>query len=629
MESEGAAGLGGGPRPEDDQRAEIRARIQRFARIRSGHRALPMTASELEFTAERDRATETLRNALQTIAGGASEALAGETKPGAGAVLTQADRTLDEMESDLLARMDRVSFADLRAEVPRAIARRREDVIALVDVLIADRDDLVHRLSKLEYLITVLATEEVDGERKVLHDPVRLTPSLESIANEQIPSEESEAVAIELFQAACPQSGHDDLESLRSSRDRKAALGLLRLAPNVLRAVVTYNARVFNRLASSLSADERADSLLEELVRDPGEVDSGCAPGLQSTLDDTDEIWSRVGRDEPLTHHEQSGQEETDIESVYDNARLEDVLVALRRRLGGIPIGSCTSERVALALDVSRLDQLEREAICDLTRDEDASIVAYAALVGLLLRDLGAVRSDLAELGVDEEELSSAWLLELDRDFGRLVSRELANPERYSHASKLSGIKTKHLLAPLSSRRQRRPGVPNDGEDPKPVGDAEPESSRSTRTSRHEDRRTKDHTSDPSLEQVGRAWRALVSSHQARTWASAAVLLVAIFLAANVVTQRPTTVETLDSRALAQRSPFLESAYRNEQGRGRTLIGRLDEDYGDLPPERQRAVARELVDRLETEGIDEIMLYGPRGRLLVHSANGELRRPAP
>jgi hypothetical protein len=366
-----------------------------------------------------------------------------------------------------------------------------------------------------------------------------------------------------------------------------------------------------------LTSDEEADSLLEELVRDPVDDGSTCTRRQPASLDETDEIWSRIGReqtDEPA---------QADVESVYDNARLKDLLVALRRRLNGIPIGSCTSERVALALDLSRIDAIEREAIVATSPGEEESILAHTALVGLLMRDLGAVRSDLEDLGVDEATLSSAWLLELDRDFGRLVSRELADPSQYARVSKLSGIKTKHLLAPLASRRERRPSLPAD------EPETESRSERRTGTPPRQGGQVAERAADPDRMQVGRAWRAILASQQTRTWAGAAVMMLAVFLTANVVTQRPTTVETLDAQTLSRTSPFLQSAYRNDQGRGRTLIGRLDADFEKLSHVRQLAVAREMVDLLWTDGVDEVMLYGPKGHLLVHSTDGELRRPSP
>lgn len=605
---------------EAERRSAIRARIQRFARIRSGHRVLPMTAGDREIADACNRMSEEVRTALQAFARDETEHAVDATE------LAGIDAKLAGMEADLLARIDRVSFAELRAALPRAMGHRPADVTALLDALLADPEGLSPRLSKLEYLVTVLATEEIDGERKVVHDPVRLTPALESIATAQAPSEEAEAVAIELFQAACPEPGHDDFETLRFCRDRKAALGLQRLSPNVLRAVVTYNARVFNRLASTLASGEEADALLEELVRPPDDADPAFELRRMDGLDDADEIWSRIGRDDSLE------PEPAAVESLYENARMQDVLAALRRRLSDIPIGSCTSERVALALDVSRLDAPEREAIRSPSRSHEEVILAHAALLGLMLRDLGAVQSDLEELGIDQTVLGSSWLVELERDFARLVNQKLSDPEQYARASTLSGIKTKHLLAPLSSRRERRAVFAEEAEDAAAVDPSEASGEDSAAVWRARARRgrggpTRGSALETERSGLGGTWSAFLASRQTRALAGASLMLASVLLMANFVTQRPTTVETLRGPTLSRTSPFLVSAYRNDEGRGRILIGRLDEDYDALAPERRLAVARDLVERLATDGVGEIMLYGPKSRLLVHSIDGQLRRP--
>ena len=177
--------------------------------------------------------------------------------------------------------------------------------------------------------------------------PARLTPALARFTNELTENDETEAVAVELYQAACPAGDGEDLSwHLRQSRDRKGALGLTCLAPNVLRAVVTYNTRVFNLFASNLDSLRASDDLLDQIL---GEG-MGLAEHRSDELDDADDVWDRIGvSDAPP--------------SVFESQGLSIVLDALRRRLSGQPIGSCTSERVALSLDASRLEDFEEEAI--------------------------------------------------------------------------------------------------------------------------------------------------------------------------------------------------------------------------------------------------------------------------
>lgn len=605
-------------------RDRVRPSIERFARIRAAHRALPMTATELGFAESRDRVAERVRRSLQALAKpSAPEAEAHEDLETS---LEGVEALLASMHADLLERVDRASFPELRATVPRAVDRRRADVLGLLDLMLEDREGVPARLTKLEYLITVLATEESEGERKIVHDPVDLTPTLALLSAEQLAGDEAETVAMLLYQAACPESGRDDLDALRTCRDRKAALGLERLSPNVLRAVVTYNARIFNRLASTQSSEQEADALLEELARDDAE--SGVASGgpTPGELDESDEIWQRIGAGSD------DAKKDGDIVSIYEAPGIEALRGALRRRLSGTPIGSCSSERVALALDVSRLEALEREAFLSAEPEPEQSVVVAAALVGLLLRDFGAVCSDLADLGVDEETLADVWLREVEVDLAKLVTERVGDPDRYAEASALSGIKTKHLLAPLAARRERVAGESREIEQANGGLDHGADTSASADAASRPWRKRSprpDLAGAPAASVSG--WTVAGALPPRTRWALAALVLLFAVTSVNLLGGRPTTVETLDAGALAAVSPLLESAYRNDHGRGDVVIGRLDADAGwpALASERRLAAAREIVGRFESAGVREVMIYGPRGKLEIHSVAGTLRRPAP
>ncbi len=603
----------GGEAPKIDVASEgvvaVRARVSRFTQIRSALRSLPLTASEMEQVGPDDALAATVYDALKPLAD--DPALATRPLEGLLSELAQVDLGLDRMAEALLGRLDRVPFAELRASIPRAVEARRHDVLGLVDIMVQDRDKLLDRLSVLEYFVTNLATEEVGRDRKVVHDPVTLTPSLAQVANEQDASDEAEAVALELFQADRPDEPGNDLDWLRSTRARKDALGMARLAPNVLRAVVTYNARVFNRLAAAADGDP----FLEAMVGDPSTATGGDGAPAVGAIDDTDDIWTRVGVPE-------------EAESLFDHDGLASVLDALRQRLQGAALGQTAAERVGVALDVARLERIEIDAILSRDPDEAQTVLSYSSVIGLLLGDVGVIRSQLVDLGIVESTLSYTWLFEIERALAALISSMVADATRYDLTSKLSGIKAKHFLAPMQRMRERTPAAPVDGPEADVDDPSEaPEGNIERAPARHARRGPPTVRPEPDARRPSVLLRQVAASRRARAALVAAIATILAIVGANRLSDTPTNVASLEDRDLARLSPYLTSAYRNENGEGAIVIGRVDADFEKLSPPRQEAMALDLVRQFERDGAREVMAYGPKGRMLIHYVDGVLRRP--
>lgn len=606
-------------------REQVRERISRFARIRAAHRALPIGAGELDFVEERDRRADALRGVLRALAESADAATetpdcASPVEPDCALAFEDVDAELDAMETDLRGRVDRTAFSELRASIPRVVDANRSEGLALLDCLVGDPSTPVDRLAKLEYLITILSTEDVDGARKIVHDPASLSEAVTRFTSGVPTSEEAEAVSMEFYQAAGTDRSSEDLGWLRMLRDRKRALGSSRFAPDVLRAVVTYNARAFNRLVFARDSSREADGLLESLVATVLDESAEDAPALEGVIDESDEIWDRIGvADSPA--------------SVFQSEGLESIVEALRRRLDGIPIGSCSSERVAMALDVSRLEEAEKKAIRSPAPDATDRVLRATAIVGLVLRDLGIVRAELPALGIDELLLRRAWVVELDESFGRLVKETVRDPSQYALASSLSGIKTQHLLAPLAAIRDRAPSSAAGD----PAAQARPDAAASGRAAdgagpRRAERgrhplEVRDRRSDGAGATFLEKLRSLLDDRRQVAVLCLPVVLLLAIVGTNRLTADPAAVAELDARQLASVSPYLDSAYRDAQGKRDLLIGRLDADYAKLSDTRRHAVALEVVERLGGDGVREIMMYGPRGRLWIHAVGGTLRRP--
>ena len=611
------------PAPRHPASADVRARVERFARARAARRALPDVAEILEDTEAREKRAETLRRELGRLSAlqSSPDVLQAELARAG----TSLDSALDALESDLFARIDRVDFPSLRAHLPRVVETQRREGIALLDVLLGDREGLPSRLGKVEYLVTLLSTEERDGRRQIVHDPVALTPTLARIGEEFSALTSASEIAVEIHQAASLDfDSTNPMRGLVRVRARKEALGLGRFSPEILRAVVTYNARMFNWIAATRDGSRASDAEIGDVLDDlyPGEPVDPVASARDADPNESTTTPSCA-----------AGQDLGVDSAVLGSAELDQIVEAFRHRLLGGRIGTCGPERIALALDETRIDALEREAILATTPTNMQAVVARVAVVGLMLRDRGAIQPELLDLGITQTELSNNWVVELERLLGRLVSRLVAADGQYELAGALSGIKAKHLLAARSAARLEG-GVPN-------VGAASMDASSTRIADGSRLAREAALTLSDGSAQNGR-YRA---NERARSGASAlsdltsmlrrrpvlAIGLVVALIAAGVVlTRQPAgTASTLRNRDLARISQHISSAYRSDRGQGGLLIGRVDASFDRLDPAARSEALVTLTERLGKEGIREAMLYDERGALRVHITNGVVRKPLP
>jgi len=603
MESE--EGVGALAAGTDSARGDgLRSRLEVFARLRSAHRALPAAAMLIDAWDAREDEAHELRVALEHL----SEA-EGTSEPAEDA-FEDIDRRLVAMEVALLDHFDGLGFASLRAAIPRAIASHRHEVISLLEVALDDQQGLARRLPEVEYLITMLSTEELDGQRSIVRDPVSLTQRLSTFEVEGLSAEAAEAVAIDLYQvASLDTDGDDPSQVLMETRARKEAIGIGCLHPTILRAVVTYNARMFNWVESAATAARESDAFLQDLL--PGSAER------------EENIWVESSSD--LESLEERLREPS---SVFDGGALDAVMESLRQRLLGGEAGGDAAGRLALVIDLSRLDAIEREALLSEARSDQERLLALTAVVGLLIRDLGAVQSGLEELGLSEPDLKVAWASELNDRLARRIADLVASGEDYELATILSGLKTKHLLVPMSEIRAKRRGQGTYdviGED-----DAAAEMRRVSQEALEDTeskrflRRGYAGYSDRRGE-----WGFWPKEGKRLAYTTAAMPLVLLLglLTANSVVSERTTVGTLEYDDLADVSVFIASAYRSDQGNGKLLVGQVHPGFLRLSLDGKIEQAEEMRTRLTDLGIEQAMVYDRTGLLHVHIANDFIRRP--
>lgn len=598
--------------------AALRSRMQRFAALRSASRALPAAAREMPDAEHREQRASALRGRLAELA--ALEAPAETLRSALDSALGVFDSDLQEMEDDLLDRFDALDFVSLRASIPRSLESHRREVAALLDVLLAERRGLEARLGKVEYLITMLSTEEVEGRRNIVHDPVTISPALADFPAGLLDAREADVFAMELYQAATLESGSEPFARiLRSIRARKQKMGLGCLSPDVLRAVVTYNARMFNSVESLNEASRISDAVVDEVLLG---LDDPELPSRSQAIDETLDVVD-------ASEEESGAKAVSETESVFQSEALGCLVEAFRDRLAGTPIGRRgPAERVAIFLDVNGLIPLEVAAIRAGSPSAEQRLICLTTLVGLMLRDPGPIRAELVDLGIDPARLADAWVRELDQAFGRLLSEKLTDAKAYELTSKLAGIKSRHLFKPLNALKAagRSPIVREESTtDPREVMAAVPSSSTPSAESRQDvdalRARSPSSTASPGSASGGQ-----------RGWAIATLALLSIVVGVflfNVIGTAPTRIQPLEGSSLEETSPYLISAHRDEKPSGNLLVGRVDYAFQSLPLEEKIVAARAMVKSFEDQGVREAMIYDERGMMQVHYSAGQLHRPRP
>jgi hypothetical protein len=165
------------------------------------------------------------------------------------------DARLDAFEREMRAVAFKVPVAQLRSTLPARVALDRRGVLDLLDLILgAEIEGLggsEARIAAIDYLITLLCTAGAGTHAGAIQDPVTLTPRLYGLC------ERSDAhcdprlpeIEAEFLSAAdtCEADAREEI-ALRTLRRRKTELGPSFFAPRVLRAIVTYNATLLQRI---------------------------------------------------------------------------------------------------------------------------------------------------------------------------------------------------------------------------------------------------------------------------------------------------------------------------------------------------------------------------------------------
>lgn len=637
---------GDGSTPAGD--AALTARIERLRALRSAFAALAPSALNDEGRAlshaGRDL-TRRLTDAHRTPA------------PVAASALARLDADLESFECSMRTLARSLPVSQLRSTLPGRLARERGSVLDLLDLLLGgtldEGGEWADRIGTIDYLITLLCTHGARRTGAVAHDPVALTPRLAAMCAraDEVCDARVDAAETEFFAAAGM-----DRESLREEfqrrtlRQRKVELGPLFFASRILRAIVTYNAALLERVT---------DEILD--AGDWGHFDGEGGEG------------DAVGT-EPV--------------SVFASPHLRRLAAAARARVRGGSASDSAEARIVAALDLDDLEPSERDALAGSAVGTPDDPIGTAILIGVLCRSLAVLSVDLQRLGLSPDDVSDVWVAELDRVFESRIDEKRAK-DAYKQACALAELRNKFLLEPLAERLREEHGggqplrrssesaaetprasvperaLPASTPDPRaaapattPTPDVAARSSAPTTASsaktgtaktdpgsaahpplapsaaptpaRAEPSPTRAKSARPAAnprrgsardlvrealedDRRGRSERgasAVAARFSVARFVQAALVLLALAAAGHLYfasAERDLHAFSRDQLGIV--SPHLVEGHRNGRGHGPGFVGTLDDSWESLAPDERRSAAEQLVSRLREHGLDQVMIY--------------------
>ena len=224
---------------------EVSDRVQAFSLLRTSQRALTRCLHPAQLAPLREQGRQLLIR-LQAL----SERIASDAD-GATSSLTDEFAEIDQLLSHQLGQTleftGHLEFAQLRASGRQLCSEHSNEVRALIDVMLRGdlRADKTLRL--LEYLITMLSSEEWSGRRRVVNEPAGLTRGLREIGERHAHSPTADAAVAHFHEAiASLMRGEDHGELRNEIRAYKRELGDTILNPRVLASTVGYNVAMWN-----------------------------------------------------------------------------------------------------------------------------------------------------------------------------------------------------------------------------------------------------------------------------------------------------------------------------------------------------------------------------------------------
>ncbi len=399
----------------------LRSLIEEFASLQAAHRALAHSVhpSALAPVKDQSRALliqlQALSSDQKTQTGsGPSHEIVEQIRAG---LKEQAERTLTVLEG--------IELPQLRASIPVLSQQHPEEVRGLIDVLLTGDLEEDKSLRILEYLITMLSTEEKGGRRVVIREPSQATARLRAVGSERMQGNESQSAAAERFieDAMLELLKNGELGDVRDRvRNFKQELGSNVLQPRVLAVAIAYNAAMWNRVAAEIDSSRSVEELLTEGLLAP-DADAISTP-------------SSAAGSEP---------------EVLGSETFRRLVEALATRVAGEESNDKLACQAAANLALDSIRGEDADLFEGDHSDEAIWLMRVAVTVGLVLKHRSDVEDVLAAMGIDIDDLARHGVDQLIAHMTETARKRFA-ASNYSEAFRLSDVKT-HCLVPHSAAR--------------------------------------------------------------------------------------------------------------------------------------------------------------------------------
>ncbi len=572
---------------------EVLERVRSFAALRGAQRALEPSACAPGALPAAERWRE-IRERL----GALSKCLArgGEPAPGDPELrpeLAEIDLLLAELKQELLAALEGIPLSQLRATLPTTFLEYSDEVVALLDLCVGTESGRAGRERITEYLVTMIASEQCAGVRRMVRDPVQVSPGLTLYSNALGDALDPDTDPVRIAQtfddaAQRLQEATNVSPVLAEIRELKQSLGESVFSPSILRAVVGYNLAVWNR----------HEDLLDQTRTDDWIADSELILSIEVELEDEEDAPTVPL---PTIAEPRETPQERVASQREGIARVEG---AIAGRLRGETIESELLSEIIGGLELS---EREERAFSSGTTPIDELIRSMVA-TGTAIRRLPTLGSRYTELSLRPAVLQSDWVRNLNEQVRQTTKQQIALGA-YSDAREISATKHRYLyasLAELIRNATRKAGAESSFIE----GGGE--------ALRH------------AAADAG-SWRPSIIflDTKAKRISAAAILFLVLLGSVGMRFQlvKPRPIDLFSEERLLDLSTYIDSGYR-KQGFGRLFVGTILPGWKKLPVEEQRAEGSEIATRLHYQGVREVMLYDQSRQLRFHYAGGEVRIPS-
>lgn len=540
----------------------LRSLIEEFASLQAAHRALAQAVHPSALAPVKQQSRALL---IQLQALSSSAAAAADDQPRGGPsqeALEQIRCGLKEQTGRTLAVLEGIKLPQLRASIPLLSQQHPEEVCGLVDVLLSGGLPGDKGLRTLEYLITMLSTEEKSGRRVVVREPSQVTARLRQLASQRLQGDDSQCAIAERFieDAMLELFNDGELGEIRDRvRSYKEELGGDVLQPRILAAAVAYNTTMWNRVAAEIDSSRSIEQLTEGLL----------APDSAATS---------------ATHSDPE---------VLGSETFRRLVTALTARIVGRESSDKLACQAAQQLTLESIRGEDADLFEADESDEAIWLMRVAVTVGLVLKHRPDVEDILGAMGIDIELLAHEGVDELIAHMTELARKRFA-ASNYAEAFRLSDVKTHSLAAHAAWRRASGPLV----------GPAQPRESPG-------DGQSKDS-----------GWLAWLQ----RSLQSGPILLIALVVVAGfLIFPRAGRDDAASARAaLAEISPFLVHGQHSQDTNPPRFLGKLGRTWDYLGTPERHEVTRAIGEHFAILGTPRVTLTDLRDQVVASYNNGKV-----